>query len=74
MRARWYARFAASACSKATEAPTGRRESPGGVLLRISLMVEEVPEITELDLNCFARPGPGCRIVDARIRVESLKP
>jgi acetate---CoA ligase (ADP-forming) len=46
------------------------------VLLRISLMVEEVPEITELDLNpIFALPpGEGCQIVDARIRVESPRP
>jgi len=46
------------------------------VLLRISLMVEEVPEITELDLNpIFAfPPGEGCQIVDARLRVESPKP
>jgi acetate---CoA ligase (ADP-forming) len=46
------------------------------VLLRISLMVEEVPEITELDLNpIFAfPPGEGCQIVDARLRVESLRP
>ena len=45
------------------------------VLLRISLLLEEVPEITELDLNpIFALPpGQGCQIVDARIRVESSK-
>ncbi|MCX5728033.1 MAG: acetate--CoA ligase family protein, partial [Nitrospirae bacterium] len=42
------------------------------VLLRISRLVEEIPEISELDLNpIFALPpGQGCRIVDARIRVE----
>ena len=42
------------------------------VLLRISRLVEEVPEISELDLNpIFALPpGQGCRIVDARICVE----
>lgn len=42
------------------------------VLLRISLLVEEIPEVTELDLNpIFAMaPGEGCRIVDSRIRVE----
>ena len=42
------------------------------VLLRVSRLVEEIPEITELDLNpIFALPpGEGCRIVDARIRVE----
>lgn len=41
------------------------------VLLRISRLVEEIPEINELDLNpIFALPpGQGCRIVDARIRV-----
>ena len=40
-------------------------------LLRVSRLVEEVPEISELDLNpIFALPpGQGCRIVDARIRV-----
>ncbi len=45
------------------------------VLLRISLLVEEIPEITELDLNpIFALPpGQGCQIVDARIRVELPK-
>ena len=43
------------------------------MLLRISLLVEEVPEIVELDLNpVFAlEPGQGCRIVDARIRVQA---
>jgi acyl-CoA synthetase (NDP forming) len=41
------------------------------VLLRVSRLVEEVPEVCELDLNpVFALPpGQGCRIVDARIRV-----
>jgi acyl-CoA synthetase (NDP forming) len=41
-------------------------------LLRISRLVEEIPEILELDLNpIFALPaGQGCRIVDARIRVD----
>jgi len=43
------------------------------VLLRISRLVEEIPEISELDLNpIFALPeGQGCKIVDARIRVEA---
>jgi acetyl coenzyme A synthetase (ADP forming)-like protein len=44
------------------------------VLLRVSRLVEEVPEINELDLNpIFALPpGQGCRIVDARIRVQPI--
>ncbi|HET7438248.1 MAG TPA: acetate--CoA ligase family protein [Nitrospira sp.] len=42
------------------------------VLLRISHFVEAIPEITELDLNpIFALPdAQGCRIVDARVRLE----
>ena len=41
------------------------------VLLRVSRMVEDVPEIRELDLNpIFALPpGEGCVVADARIRV-----
>jgi acetyl coenzyme A synthetase (ADP forming)-like protein len=43
------------------------------VLLRVSRLVEEIPEIAELDLNpVFALPpGQGCRIVDARIRLQA---
>jgi acetyl coenzyme A synthetase (ADP forming)-like protein len=57
----------------------GYRGHPAGdipaleeLLLRLSRLVEEVPEIAELDLNpVFALPpGQGCRIVDARMRVE----
>jgi len=46
------------------------------LLLRLSRLVEEVPEITELDLNpIFAlAPGKGCSIADARIRVERREP
>jgi len=41
------------------------------ILLRVSRMVEDIPEIRELDLNpVFAlAPGQGCAVVDARIRV-----
>jgi len=43
------------------------------LLLRVSRLVEELPEIVELDLNpVFALPpGKGCMIVDARIRVDA---
>jgi hypothetical protein len=39
--------------------------------LRIARLVEEVPEIAELDLNpvMALAPGSGCQIVDARIRL-----
>jgi acetyl coenzyme A synthetase (ADP forming)-like protein len=51
--------------------PAADIEALQEILLRISRLVEEVPEIQELDLNpIFALPpGQGCRIVDARIRV-----
>jgi acetyl coenzyme A synthetase (ADP forming)-like protein len=43
------------------------------LLLRVSRLVEEVPQIIELDLNPVIAlpPGKGCQIVDARIRVAS---
>ena len=52
--------------------PPADLEAIEGILLRVSRLVEEIPEISELDLNpIFALPpGQGCRIVDARIRVE----
>jgi acyl-CoA synthetase (NDP forming) len=42
------------------------------LLLRLSRLAEEVPEIAELDLNPVISlpPGHGCRVVDARIRVR----
>ena len=55
--------------------PAADVEAIEEVLLRLSRLVEEIPEIRELDLNpIFALPpGQGCKIVDARIRVENLK-
>lgn len=58
---------------------TGHRGQPAidlealeETLLRVSRLVEEILEISELDLNpIFALPeGQGCRVVDARIRVR----
>jgi len=44
------------------------------VLLRVSRLAVEVPEIVELDLNPVIAlpPGHGCRIVDARIRLRPV--
>ena len=43
------------------------------LLLRVARLVEEIPEIAELDLNPVIAmpPGQGCCIIDARIRVSS---
>jgi len=53
--------------------PPADLEALEETLLRVSRLVEEIPEISELDLNpIFALPpGQGCRIVDARIYVKS---
>jgi acetate---CoA ligase (ADP-forming) len=43
------------------------------LLLRLSRLADDVPEIAELDLNpvMVLAPGLGCRIADARIRVQA---
>lgn len=66
----WFGRSKAIASLKDTEAIHPPMQGDRGILLRVSRLVEEVDEITELDLNpVFAMPpGQGCGIVDARIR------
>ena len=56
--------------------PPADLEALEETLLRVSRLVEEIPEISELDLNpIFALPpGQGCRIVDARVRIEPSRP
>ncbi len=51
--------------------PPGDVDALEDALLRISRLADTVEEIAELDLNpIFAlRPGEGCRVADARIRV-----
>ncbi len=44
------------------------------VLLRVSRLAEDLPEVAELDLNpVIARPG-GAVAVDARVRVSPAEP
>jgi acyl-CoA synthetase (NDP forming) len=52
--------------------PPADLEALRDLLLRVSRLAEDVPEIAELDLNpvIALSPGNGCRIVDARIRVS----
>jgi acyl-CoA synthetase (NDP forming) len=51
--------------------PAADLEALRELLLRVSRLAVEVPEITELDLNpvMAMAPGHGCRVVDARVRV-----
>lgn len=43
-------------------------------LLRISAMVDEIPQIAELDCNPFVVSEQGGEILDARVRVVSVEP
>ena len=53
--------------------PPADIEALNDLLLRVARLVEEVPEISEMDLNpVFALlPGQGCLVVDARISVKA---
>lgn len=54
--------------------PPADVEALQDALLRLSRLVEEIPEISEIDMNpvLALEPGQGCRIVDARIRVAHV--
>jgi acetyl coenzyme A synthetase (ADP forming)-like protein len=56
--------------------PPADLEAIEDTLLRVSRLVDEIPEIQELDLNpLFAMPpGRGCRAADARIRCRKVQP
>jgi acyl-CoA synthetase (NDP forming) len=45
------------------------------LLLRVSAMVEDIPEVAEMDLNPVAvlPPGEGCCVVDARILLQPVE-
>ena len=43
-------------------------------LLRVSAMIEDIPQIAELDCNPFVVHKRGAVILDARVRVEATEP
>jgi acetyltransferase len=51
--------------------PPGDRDALVDVILRVSALVEVVPELRDLDLNPvkLLPPGNGAIVVDARLRV-----
>jgi acyl-CoA synthetase (NDP forming) len=55
--------------------PRGDVDALTELVLRVSRLAEEIPEIIELDLNpVIVMPaGQGCRIVDARVKVGGGK-
>ena len=46
------------------------------VMLRLSQLIEDIPEVAELDLNpvMVLREGKGAVVVDARVRVAESTP
>jgi hypothetical protein len=52
--------------------PPADLDATARVVLRVSRLATEVPEIAELDLNpvIALAPGLGCRVVDARVKVR----
>jgi acyl-CoA synthetase (NDP forming) len=59
----------------------GHRGSPpvdldalAGILLRVSRLADELPEIAELDLNPVIAQASGAHPVDARIRLVPAEP
>jgi acyl-CoA synthetase (NDP forming) len=55
-------------------APTANVPALEDVLLRVSAMVENHPEVAELDLNPVVVLPDGAVVVDARVRVERPAP
>ena len=43
-------------------------------LLRVSTLVEDIPQIAELDCNPFVVREHGAVILDARVRVAAIQP
>ncbi|MCL1599257.1 MAG: acetate--CoA ligase family protein, partial [Actinomycetia bacterium] len=55
--------------------PLGDIEAVVDTLLRVSALIEDLPEVFEMDLNPVkvGTPGAGVRIVDARIKVRPVE-
>lgn len=53
-------------------APPGDREALCSIIMRVSSLVEFIPEISEIDLNPIKilPPGQGAIVVDSRIRIS----
>ena len=52
----------------------GDIDAVADTLLRLSALIDDLPEVMEIDLNPVkvAQPGDGVRIVDARIKVRRV--
>ena len=56
-------------------APPGDREALRGVVMRVSALVDSIPELRELDLNPVKvlPPQQGAIVVDGRMRIAPLE-
>jgi hypothetical protein len=54
-------------------APAADASALTDLVLRLSLLGEELPEVAELDLNPVLAGPDGCTAVDARIRIEHVE-
>jgi acyl-CoA synthetase (NDP forming) len=56
-------------------APPGDRDALATLILRVSALVEHIPELLELDLNPVKvlPPGQGAIVVDGRMRIGPLE-
>ncbi|HEU0304859.1 MAG TPA: acetate--CoA ligase family protein, partial [Gaiellaceae bacterium] len=55
-------------------APASDAAALADVVLRLSRLAEDLPEVAELDLNPVIGLAEGCVAVDARIRVQHVEP
>ena len=55
-------------------APASDAAGLADVLLRLSRLAEDLPELAELDLNPVIGLAEGCVAVDARVRVRTVEP
>jgi acetyl coenzyme A synthetase (ADP forming)-like protein len=53
-------------------APLGDKSAVADTILRVSALIEQAPEIIEMDMNpvLVGTPGQGVEVVDARVRVR----
>jgi acetyl coenzyme A synthetase (ADP forming)-like protein len=53
-------------------APPGDVAAVEELILRVSQLVEEIPEVAEMDMNPVKvrKPGEGCMVVDARVQLR----
>ena len=54
-------------------APAADETALQQLVLRLSRLGEELPEVAELDLNPVLAGPDGCIVVDARIRIEHVE-